>query len=100
MNHKSEYEAIKKQIAECEQALKNRCIECSNFNKKKANAQSMALCLLSLFIRKMIVMDSIICRSNLATTPKTRLQRGRIGARQCHKHHNAANNGTKHAKVK
>ena len=29
MNHKSEYEAIKKQIAECEQALKNRCIECS-----------------------------------------------------------------------
>ena len=35
MNHKAEYEAIKKQIAECEQALKNRCIECSNFNKKK-----------------------------------------------------------------
>ena len=42
----------------------------------------MALCLLSLFIRKMIVMDSIICRSsNLATTLKKRLQRGRIGAR-------------------
>lgn len=35
MNHKQEYEAIKKQIAECEQALKHRCIECSNFNKKK-----------------------------------------------------------------
>ena len=35
MNHKAEYEAIKKQIAECEQELKNRCIECSNFNKKK-----------------------------------------------------------------
>lgn len=35
MNHQAEYESIKKQIAELEQSLKNRCIECSNFNKKK-----------------------------------------------------------------
>ncbi len=35
MSHQSEYESIKKQIAELEQSLKNRCIECSNFNKKK-----------------------------------------------------------------
>ena len=60
MNHKSEYRSNQKQIAECEQALKNRCIECSNFNKKKGECSKMALCLLSLFIRKMIVMDSII----------------------------------------
>ena len=35
MNHQAEYESIKKQLAELEQSLKNRCIECSNFNKKK-----------------------------------------------------------------
>jgi hypothetical protein len=27
--------AIKKQLAECEKALKNRCIECANYNPKK-----------------------------------------------------------------
>lgn len=35
MSHQAEYESIKKQLAELEQSLKNRCIECSNFNKKK-----------------------------------------------------------------
>ncbi len=35
MSHQAEYESIKKQLAELEQSLKNRCIECSNFNAKK-----------------------------------------------------------------
>ena len=34
MNHKAEYEAIKKQLADCEKSLKNRCIECANYNPK------------------------------------------------------------------
>ena len=34
MNHQAEYEAIKKQLADCEKSLKNRCIECSNYNPK------------------------------------------------------------------
>jgi hypothetical protein len=35
MNHKAEYDTIKLKIVELNEALKNRCIECSNFNKKK-----------------------------------------------------------------
>ena len=34
MSHQSEYESIKKQLAELEQSLKNRCIECANYNPK------------------------------------------------------------------
>ena len=34
MSHKAEYEAIKKQLADCEKSLKNRCIECANYNPK------------------------------------------------------------------
>ena len=34
MIHQAEYESIKKQIAELEQSLKNRCIKCANYNPK------------------------------------------------------------------
>lgn len=35
MNHKAEYETVKKQLADCEKSLKNRCIECASYNPKK-----------------------------------------------------------------
>ena len=35
MSDKQEYEALKLKLIEIEEALKHRCIECSNFNKKK-----------------------------------------------------------------
>lgn len=34
MNAKQEYEALLKQQNQVNQALKNRCIECGNYNKK------------------------------------------------------------------
>ena len=54
MNHKSEYRSNQKQIAECEQALKIAVLNAQTLTRK-GEYQSMALCLLSLFIRKMIV---------------------------------------------
>lgn len=35
MSDKQEYEALKLKLIEIEEALKHRCVECSNFNAKK-----------------------------------------------------------------
>ena len=79
MNHKSEYEAIK---TDCRMwaSIKNRCIECSNFNKKKANAQKHGFVPVEFIYQKNDCDGFDYCRSNLATTqnaPTTWAHRGK-----------------------